>query len=159
MKRFREISHLPDEAYWSSLRHEPVQMEQKLAPLCPKEMSRATRRQRLEAKLKQCEGDFSNLLHDALRKCVLGGEWGLFGQNDAAIQVHSPHLYIRLRSETAVKLLQLGEEITAIRASLGMEEHFRPLVMYQEYRRRRGPNDVGEPRLAATLLADLQRQS
>lgn len=117
-------------------------------------MSRATRRQKLEAKLKQLESDFTGLLLDALNKCA-SGEWGLFGQNDAALQLYSPHLQARLSSDPAGKLLQLGDEITVTRASLGIQEPFKPFATYLAYRQRRAPNELGEPRLASELLAEL----
>jgi hypothetical protein len=117
-------------------------------------MSRATRRQKLEAKLKQLESDFLDLLLDALKKCA-SGEWGLFGQNDAALEQYSPRLQAQLSSGVAETLLQLGDEITAARASLGIQEPFKPFATYLAYRQRRAPNEPGEPKLASELLVEL----
>ncbi len=117
-------------------------------------MSRATKRQKLEAKLKQLESEFTCLLLDALNKCA-SGEWGLFGQNDTALEPYSPHLQAQLSSGVAERLLQLGNEITAARASLGIQEPFHPFATYLAYRQRRAPNELGEPRLASELLAEL----
>ena len=117
-------------------------------------MSRATRRQKLEVKLDQFESEFTRLLLDALNKRA-SGEWGLFGQNDAALTSNSPHLQAQLSSGVAERLLQLGEEITAARASLGIQEPFQPFATYLAYRQRRASNELGEPRLASELLAKL----
>lgn len=119
-------------------------------------MSRATRRQKLEIELEELEREFVVLLLEALSRCA-SGEWGMFGQNDAILQGLPPRLQARLKSDVSEKLLQLGDEITAIRATLGIRESFEPHAMYLRYRQRKSSNDLGEPRLAALFLAELNK--
>jgi hypothetical protein len=121
-------------------------------------MSRATRRQKLEAKLSQIEGEFRELLLQALNRCA-SGEWGMFGQNDAVLQAHSPALYARLKSRSADKLLELGQQISDLRTTLGIQESFHLFARYLEYRDRRSSNALGEPKLAAQFLAELNPKS
>jgi hypothetical protein len=119
-------------------------------------MSKALRRQKLETKVSELESEFTRLLLDALTRCA-SGEWGLFGQNDAALEAYSPRLQAQLSSSPAETLLQLGEEITVTRASLGIQEPFPPFTKYLAYRQRRGSNQLGEPRLASEFLAELSK--
>jgi hypothetical protein len=79
-------------------------------------------------------------------------------QNDVALQAYSPRLKAQLSSAPAEKLFQLGDEITATRASLDIEQPFQPFARYLAYRRRRAPNEPGEPKLASEFLAELSKR-
>ncbi len=121
-------------------------------------MSRAARREKLEARLNQLESDFRELLLEALNRCA-SGEWGVFGQNDAVLKGYSPAIYARLKSEAAEGLFQLGDEVNELRTSLGIQETFYLFDRYLEYRQRRSSNHLGEPKLAAEFLTELDPSS
>jgi hypothetical protein len=52
-------------------------------------------------------------------------------------------------------LIDLGREIQAFRARLGIDEPFLPFVRLLEARRRKTSNDLGEARLAQAWLKEL----
>ena len=71
-------------------------------------MSRSTRRQRSESQLRTLEQQFSTDLITALRDCV-AGKWGMFGQNDEALESEKRLLRERLKSTVAENLIAQGK--------------------------------------------------
>jgi len=59
------------------------------------------------------------------------------------------------RSEDGEALLELVASIDELRARLGYTEPNVLCSRYLKYRRKRGANDLGEPKLAAQLLAEI----
>jgi hypothetical protein len=114
----------------------------------------SSRRKSLEREVFVPEGEFSDRLTAALRKCA-AGEWGLFGQIDA-VDPKLKHNYYPLSVE-AENLMALGERIAAIRARLSFTESFVLHDRFMQMRRLRGANQLGEPRLAQELLRELDR--
>ena len=106
------------------------------------------RRDRLEAALASLEAEFREQLIKALRRCA-GGSWGLFGQNDYAA---APKLYANSGGQ---KLDELGFEIAQIREELGLAEPFALYAQFLEKRGYKGGNALGEARLAAAWLQEL----
>ena len=109
-------------------------------------MSRATRLAKREADLASLEHTFRECLVVALSDAI-GGAWGLFGQNDT---IHC--------SVAAEELLSLGSEIGEARTELGLGP-FELLERFKWYRALRGSNDLGEPKLAVRLLAEIEEES
>jgi hypothetical protein len=102
-----------------------------------------------EARLAEIETEFRATLPDCLRACARG-RYGLFGQND--------HLDPDGRYWSwpeAKRLKELAQEIQAIRLESGQNnkecERFLDLCAL------RGSNVPGEPKLAAQLLAELDK--
>lgn len=118
-------------------------------------MSRATRLAKDERLCLTLERNFRERLIDALKECAEHRVYGLFGQNDAAFAAAYGKIPERYRSKKAEGLAELGNEIDALRARLG-SGRFPLYHRYLWYRSRRGPNDPGEPKLAAELLAELE---
>ena len=108
------------------------------------------RRDRLETALASLEAEFRTRLIEALRRCSRGS-WGLFGQNDH-IEGLKEWSY---ESSGAQKLDALGSEIAQIREELGMSEPYALYAQFQEKRGRQGQNSLGEARLAAAWLQEL----
>jgi hypothetical protein len=119
-------------------------------------VSRAARRQKLEAQLRSLEEQFSSDLVAALRECA-AGTWGLFGQNDA-LAVEMP-LLRSAYMKTAEALIHDGEEIEELRRELGFNEAFNPYKRFVEFRKMRGSNVPGEPKLAVQFLMELEIES
>ena len=109
-----------------------------------------TKRQKIqEMRLIEIEGEFLTLLLSCLSECAQG-RYGLFGQND--------HLDPEGRYwgwSEAKRLKTLALEIKSLRLEFGQTnercERFIQLCSL------RGPNVLGEPKLAAEFLADLAR--
>jgi hypothetical protein len=97
-------------------------------------------------RLGQLEDDFRPLLISCLRECA-GGRWGLFGQNE--------HLFDArwLKWPEADRLRGLAQEIQSIREEAGTRNELcdRFLSLCATH----GPNVSGEPKLAASFLADI----
>lgn len=94
-------------------------------------------------------------LNEALRGCI-AGNWGMFGQNDVALESLPKPLADRLRSRVAENLIRTGEEIRRLRGELGYAEKFWVFERYMQYRQLRSANLPGEPKLAAEFLAELE---
>jgi tetratricopeptide (TPR) repeat protein len=108
-------------------------------------MTSDKRRAKLERDLKSLEANFAEELLSALRICA-AGHWGLLGRNGE-------------RWDDGRSLVGLGDEISALRKELGYTEGFGLYERFVAYRRRRGPNDPGEPKLAQAFLAGLCDES
>ena len=113
-------------------------------------MSRASRRQKEEQKIRVLEAEFREQLIAALRKCA-AGQWGLFGQNEpqANVAVRGSHMQV------GDELVHLGERIVSARTEIGESADFPLLSRFLQYRTMRGPNDPGEPKLAREFLKEL----
>lgn len=106
-------------------------------------MTTEARRAKLEKDLKLAETAFQDELIAELEECA-AGRWGLFGQNGDAWD--------------AGKTLETqGERIAELRQRLGYMEDYEPLLLFVEFRRNRGPNAMGEPKLAQQLLNLMRR--
>jgi len=76
--------------------------------------------------------------------------------NDALYESHFGKRAGHYESRAAERLLQLGEEITRLRGELG---YVGPSLLFEKfltYRKRRGPNAPGEPRLAREFLDEIE---
>jgi hypothetical protein len=113
---------------------------------------RQKRQDRLKAALAALEVEFRTRLIEALKRCQQGA-WGLFGQNDHLDLGHiNREAYVR---SGAQELDALGSEIAQIHEELGLAE---PFALYAEFKQKRGrktQNDLGEARLAAAWLQEL----
>ena len=109
-------------------------------------MSKADRLERLDAQRLDDEARFSELLLAALRDAARGS-WGLFA--------HKPDKFTRKQWDPRVaELIELGEQINAERAALGLE----PFALLAEFQGSRGPvpsNAPGEPKQAKAWLERL----
>jgi hypothetical protein len=111
------------------------------------------RRDRLEAALASLEAEFRTRLIVALKRCEQGS-WGLFAQN---FQLDIPEgmkqqAYV---SSGAQGLDALGSEIAQIREELGIPEPYALYAQFSEKRGYKGENCLGEGRLAAAWLEEL----
>ena len=93
-----------------------------------------SRSARLEAEIASLESEFRTKVVTALRNCA-GGRWGLFGQNDHLIKVHSPE---------AEELLEIGSSIEDLRRKAGMLETFSLYESFLSKRGRKGKNALGD---------------
>ena len=103
-------------------------------------MSRATRREKAEGELAHLEARFRERLVAALNSCR-DGRWGLFGQRSVPADV--------------TVLLALGDEIDALRSSLGFSGGNALYARLKSYRSLRVQSAPGEPRLARQFLGEL----
>ena len=117
-------------------------------------MSRASRREKAEGELEHLETRFRERLIVALRSCI-AGQTGLFGQDDAARRREFGSDAFRWRLPEVAELLALGDEIDALRASLGFPDGNALFARLKSYRRLRTESAPGEPRLAQQFLAEL----
>ena len=117
-------------------------------------MSRSTRRDKAEGELEHLEVRFRERLMVALRTCA-AGQWGLFGQNDAAYKRAFGRNAVRVIPAEVGELLALGEEIDALRSSLGFPGGNALYARLTSYRKLPAANAPAEPRLARQLLAEL----
>lgn len=116
-------------------------------------MSRESRRAGTQRTLESREGDFRRTLIEALHECA-GGVWGLFGRNEAAFGRLSRQSRERFLSKDALDVIEIGHEIEALRAELGLP----PYELYQrflQYRAERDANAPGERTLARRFLTEL----
>lgn len=107
-----------------------------------------------QRQLDSLEAEYTELLLAALKRCA-DGKSGLFGQNDAAIAGLNKQMRKRLSSPDASSLLDLGEEITAMRNRLGYGKPFAPHARLLEIRSSHHANTSGEPKLAQAWLDDM----
>ena len=109
-------------------------------------MSRADRLERLDGQRLVAETEFIGLLIAALRETA-AGSWGLFGHN-------SDKFARKLWDPRVTELIDLGGQIDAMRATLGLE----PFGLFAELLASRGPvasNAPGEPKQAKSWLMKL----
>ncbi|MFM5895378.1 MAG: hypothetical protein ACKOQM_13220 [Novosphingobium sp.] len=109
-------------------------------------MSRADRLERLDGQRVDAEIEFAALLIAALRETAQGS-WGLFGHN-------SDKFARKVWDPKVTELTDLGEQIDAMRATLGLE----PYALFAEFLASRGPvasNAPGEPKQAKSWLTRL----
>lgn len=104
-----------------------------------------SRSARLEAEIASLESEFRTKLVAALCNCA-AGQWGLFGQNNHLLNVHSPE---------AEQLLEIGSSIEHLRRKAGLSEPFQLLESFLSKRGRKGENALGESRLAMEWLKEL----
>ncbi len=116
-------------------------------------MSRASRREKAEGELEHLEERFRQRLIVALHACACG-RWGLFGQNDAAQRALGRYAP-RLIPADVGQLMELGDEIDALRTSLGFTDGNALYARLKEFRRLRAASAPGEPRLAQQFLAEI----
>jgi hypothetical protein len=119
-------------------------------------MTKATRRAKVEQDLRLLELAFEEQLIEALRACA-AGHWGLFGQNDEALQrAFTPKVAARLIPTDAQELLAMGSKIEQLRGELGYATGFPLYERFEAARSMRGSNTFGEPKLAQQLLDELE---
>ncbi len=109
-------------------------------------MSRVDRLERLDGQRLDAEAEFTGLLIAALRETAQGS-WGLFGHN-------SDKFARKVWDSKVTELTELGEQIDAMRATLGLE----PFALFDEFQASRGPvasNAPGEPKQAKSWLSEL----
>jgi hypothetical protein len=117
-------------------------------------VSRARRREKAEGELDHLEARFCERLIAALRACA-AGQWGLFGQHDGAGARAFGRNAFRLRPSAVSELLVLGDEIDALRSSLGFPDGNAMYASLKSYRRMRKESAPDEPRLAQQFLAEI----
>ncbi len=108
---------------------------------------RRVKRARIAAqRLSQLEEDFRPLLISCLHECA-EGRWGLFGHND------HPEVTLWFRWPEADRLKVLAQEIRSMREEDGSRNDLcdRFLTICET----RGSNVPGEPKLAASFLAEI----
>lgn len=94
----------------------------------------------------ELEGGFKPLLISCLEQAA-AGTWGLFGQYDSAEARRC------LNWPEADRLKEMASEIRALRQEFGQPNELVERFFY--YCSLRGPNDLGEPRLARKFLDEL----
>jgi hypothetical protein len=107
-------------------------------------MAAIRRLQKLENELNTLEARFAELLLEALQRCERG-RWGMFGKSGAAT------------SKDGTDLLELVASIDRLRTRLGYTEPNSLCMRFLDYRKKRGSNDLGEPKLAAKFLAEIEQ--
>jgi len=100
-----------------------------------------------QRRLESLESEFRSLLPRVLKECA-AGRWGLFGQNDSADG--SKYLFW----PEGEQLKTMAIEIRLIRQSFG--ESNSDVERFLHYCCLRGSNLPGEPRLAQSLLDELE---
>jgi hypothetical protein len=121
-------------------------------------MSRASRRAKSEGELEHLEARFRERLVAALHACR-DGRSGLFGQGDPGAQRALDRVAAsRTIPADVAALLALGDEIDALRSSLGFPGGNTLYARLRSYRRLRIESAPGEPRLAQQFLAELESQ-
>lgn len=116
-------------------------------------MSRSSRQEKAEKRLRALEQEFENLLVEALHSCA-GGRWGLFWKNEMNVEL--PDRYL---SKEAERLIVSGDEIVTIRQQLGIVEEFWPYARLRHYRSLYGSNVPGEPKLAQQFLEEINQRA
>lgn len=107
----------------------------------------ASREKFKEQRLKELESDFRPLLIDCLQECARG-RWGLLGQNEEWRERYYAW-------PEADRLKEMAHEIRDLRAEFGEMNPISERFIY--YCGLRGPNDLGEPKMASTFLNELDR--
>jgi hypothetical protein len=96
-------------------------------------------------RLEQLEAEFHPLLISCLEECARG-RYGLFGQNE--------HLGPWWHWEEAERLKEVAREIIEIKSESGEQaSECERLLLYCSLR---GPNVVGEPKLAVQFLNEIE---
>ena len=98
-------------------------------------------------RLEQLEAEFRPLLISCLEECARG-RYGLFGQNEG--------LGNWWRWDEADRLKEIARQIIDIRSEFG--EHAGECERLLHYCSLRGPQVVGEPKLAKQFLGEIQSQ-
>jgi len=107
-----------------------------------------TKRQKiLAANLRESKAEFRALLFDCLRQCA-AGRWGLFGQNELA-DPEERYLSWPEAKRLRTVALEIHSALSEFGESDPVCERFLQLCSA------RGPNVPGEPKLAASFLAEL----
>lgn len=110
-------------------------------------MAKADRLERLDRHRSELEADYREALVLALQQAA-AGSWGLFG--------HTQDRTMRAKwAPTVTALCDMGQDIDAMRATLGME----PFALHQQFEASRGPvpsTAPGEPKQAAAWLKRLE---
>ncbi len=107
-----------------------------------------------QRRLEEIESEFGSLLFSCLNDCARG-RWGLFGQNGNL----DPDLHPEGRFwnwDEATRLKQLAQEISYLRVELGGQN-----ILCDKYLglcSLRGSNVLGEPKLAAEFLAEIEKK-
>ena len=109
-------------------------------------MSKAARREKLEAELLDLEATFRAQLIACLRE-TRRGHWSVFGRNDAAWPAG--------KSKDRAVLLEILAAIETLRSEQGHVDAFGIGERFRAYSAMRGPNDPGEPKLADAFLKEL----
>ena len=109
----------------------------------------------IQRELESVEVEFRERLLAALQVCA-GGVWGLFGQNDQGEARRYAERSPGWREAEA--LLALGHRMASLRERLGVFESDALYEKFLSYRRQRGPNALGEPRLARKFIDELAEQ-
>ncbi len=107
-----------------------------------------------ERKLNALEAEYAATLKAALKKCA-DGRWGLFGQNDSALEQLGKYARARLVSPEAEELLELGSQIGRLRSKLGYTEPFTLHERLVSIRSSKNANTPGEPTLAREWLDEM----
>jgi hypothetical protein len=118
-------------------------------------MSRKTRDAKIRLRLKIAEEGFRAVLTSSLRKCE-DGSLGVFLTEAKATRLGD--VYPRLVWPEAKRLESLGKEINLLRGELGEPMEGTLYTRYQEYCTRDRPNEVGGKKMAAQLLAEIERR-
>jgi len=107
-----------------------------------------TKREKIRSqRLEQLEAEFRPLLIACLEECARG-RYGLFGQNE--------YFGNWWNWDEAERLKEIAREIIKIRSEYG--EQAAECERLLHYCSLRGPNVVGEPRLAEQFLTEIQAQ-
>jgi hypothetical protein len=99
-----------------------------------------------EQRLRALEAEFQPLLVACLRQCA-DGRWGLFGRMESA------ELQRYYEWPEAARLKEMAAEIRELRAEFGQTNQLAERFLH--YCSLRGPNDLGEPKLASAFLAEI----
>jgi hypothetical protein len=107
-------------------------------------MRRSPKSQRLD----DLENDFRPLLISCLRECQ-NGRWGLFGQNDDSDGAK----YLDWKDGSNLK--EIAQQIHDLRSEFGQPNLL--VERFLHYCSLRGPNALGEPKLAKAFLDEIQK--
>jgi hypothetical protein len=108
-----------------------------------------------ERKLGALEAEYSASLIAALEQCA-AGQWGLFGQNDLALEQVGKFARRGLSSPEVSELLDLGIQIEKLRRKLGYSEPFALHARLLQMRSSNHANTLGEPKLARQWLDEMR---
>jgi hypothetical protein len=108
-------------------------------------MTSDARRAKIEHDLETAQAEFEQRLISKLRSCALG-HWGLFGKNGEDW-------------DEGKELVAQGQEISELRKHLGHTNSYALCERFIAYRRERGANAPGEPKLAKRFLQEIADQA
>jgi hypothetical protein len=109
-----------------------------------------------ERKLRSLETEYETSLRAALERCA-DGQWGLFGHNNSVHEQLGKREKVRLSSQDANDLLELGAQIERLRDELGYQETFALHERLLQMRSSNNANTPGEPKLAQSWLDEIAR--